>query len=161
MHFAFRSRHKAVNLLFLDFVFYEHMLISMIFHDSLICLPVTENAGIESRLSTHFRSADYHCLYDTVSGTYQVMKQSSFERGGCQLVDRLVRSRVASVLVQDIGRNAYLNLMEQGVSVWITKAQTVAGALKAWRAGLLVPLFESQLIDHMQYCKKRELFAKQ
>lgn len=126
----------------------------MIFKDNLICLPVEADTGLKSVLGDHFRSAGYHFLYDTDSGDWEVVESPRYERGRCRSSGDLVRPKVASVLARGIGRHAYLSMMKQGVSIWMTHAQTVGEALHAWRSGFLVPLLESQLGDHTQHCKK-------
>ncbi len=137
------------------------MLISMVFNDSLICLPVVDDSGMESVLSDHFRSSEYHFLYDTVSMTWQVVGQTRFEKGCCGSSGVLVKPKLSAVLVHGIGRKAYLAMIKKGVSVWMTKARTVGEALQAWQSGLLVPLLEAELRDHIQhaqythYCEKR------
>ena len=139
----------------------------MISNDTLICLPVIRDEGLDSKLSKHFGRAPYHLLIDTKTGetellvkllTGQGRRQCHGEgqglgtpiahgngHGKCQPVEPLLERKVGAVLCQGFGRGAYEKMKRHGISVWITKASTAGVALQDWREGKLLPVLESQL----------------
>ena len=145
----------------------------MISNDNLICLPVIQDEGLDSKLSKHFGRAPYHLLIDTKTGetellikllTGQGRRQCHGEgqglgtpigdghghghgrdHGKCQPVEPLLERKVGAVLCRGFGRGAYEKMKRNGISVWITKADTAGEALKDWREGKLLPVLEDQL----------------
>lgn len=141
----------------------------MIFKDSIICLPVIRDEGLDSKMSKHFGRAPYHLLVNTQTGETELLMKlptgkdstqcdgegqgvgeglgasSGHGHGKCQPVQPLLERRVGAVLCQGFGRGAYEKMKRHGISVWLTKANTAKEALQEWREGKLLPMLETQL----------------
>jgi len=144
----------------------------MISNDSIICLPVIGDDGLDSKMSKHFGRAPYHLLVDTETGETELLiklltgqgmaqchgegqgagvgccSEVSHEHGKCQPVEPLLERKVGAVLCQGFGRGAYQKMKRNGISVWITKAGTVKEALQDWRDGKLVPMLDRELTGY-------------
>ena len=145
----------------------------MISKDNLICLPVIRDEGLDSKLSKHFGRAPYHLLVDTKTGETELLiklltgqgrgqcegegqglgigggvgfdPSNNCEHKQCQPIEPLLELKVGAVLCRGFGRGAYEKMKRNGISVWITEADTVGEALNDWRDGQLLPVLESQL----------------
>lgn len=129
------------------------MLLTVIVRHPLISLPVSKKGDLDSPLSPYFKRAKYQLVYNTLTESWHINTQARFARKFCQTPDsHLITENVSAVLVKNIGRNLYLNMIAQGISVWITSAQSAGEAIRAWQNGELLPLHEHQLNIHKNHC---------
>jgi len=149
----------------------------MILNDHLICFPVIQDKGLDSKLSKHFGRAPFHLLANikteetelliklpTDQGEQQCCgKEQRGDRSGsvhfdpnhkqCQPVKALLNKHVSAVFCQGFGRKAYDQLISHGISVWITQADTVGEALQDWKDGKIRPVLEDQLSDILPHSR--------
>ena len=107
-----------------------------------VCIPVTENNGLQSRTSDHFGSAAFFMIVDTASGACRAVPNGDqhHAHGMCQPLAALAGERVDGFVVKGIGRGALLRLQEASIQVLLSDSLTVAEAVEAVGAGRLRPV---------------------
>lgn len=111
-----------------------------------LCLPTTDDRGLEARLSPHFGSAPCFTLVDTASGRVEavVNDHAVHEHGRCDPTRDLEGRELDAVVCLGLGRRALRRLQDAGIPVLVTGASTVAAALAEFHAGLLRPLADDE-----------------
>jgi predicted Fe-Mo cluster-binding NifX family protein len=104
-----------------------------------ICLPVTEDRGLQSPVSGHFGSAPIFLIVNAEDGTSRAIANRNLhhEHGGCRPLATLAGENLAGLLVAGIGRGALAQLHAAGIRVYLADRPTVAEALDSWKAGTL------------------------
>lgn len=104
-----------------------------------ICIPTTQDNGLESRVSAHFGSAPFFAIVDTDSRVCRTVPNANggHEHGGCQPLAALEGQAVASVLVGGIGAGALSKLTAAGIRVYMVGAGSVKDAIEAYNSGAL------------------------
>ena len=104
-----------------------------------ICIPVIEDKGLESAVSSHFGSAPLFMMVDSVSGGCRAISNHNqhHEHGMCTPLASLQGESIDGMVVGGIGRGALNKLMAAGVRVYIAEGPTVAEVMSAFRAGTL------------------------
>ncbi|MBP2675093.1 MAG: nitrogenase molybdenum-iron cofactor biosynthesis NifB/NifX-like protein [Deltaproteobacteria bacterium] len=104
-----------------------------------LCIPVTEDKGLESPVSAHFGSAPLFIIVDTDSGVYRSVPNRNLEHahGMCQPLKSLAGERVDGIAAGGIGMGALGKLLAAGMRVFITREQTVEETVAALKAGTL------------------------
>ena len=104
-----------------------------------ICMPVTEDRGLESPLSLHFGSAPVFLLVDTATLTCRAVPNHNAHHahGMCQPLAALAGEAVDGLVVGGIGPNALARLGAAGIEVFRCEHATVGEALAALEAGRL------------------------
>lgn len=109
-----------------------------------LCIPTTEETGLDARLSPHFGSAPFYTVADTASRSLSVLvnDHARHAHGQCEPTRSLTTQGIEAVVCRGLGRRALTGLRELGISVLITEAHTVGQALKDFDARKLHPLAE-------------------
>ena len=104
-----------------------------------ICVPVTEDKGLDSPISAHFGSAPLFVVCDTDSGAVRALsnRNAAHEHGMCQPLLSLQGEQIDGIVVGGIGMGALSKLQASGIRVFLTGPGTVAEAVAAYRAGTL------------------------
>lgn len=104
-----------------------------------ICLPISENRGLDSPVHGHFGSAPGYLSVDTetMEATALLNWNLGHAHGECNPVQVLAEARPDAVLVAGLGARALARLREQGVRVFMAPAGTVEEAVRLFKAGRL------------------------
>jgi len=104
-----------------------------------LCIPISENKGLESIPYGHFGSAPAFLLVDTeTKECSQVPPTSSTHgSGGCAPAGELAEHSVDAVLVGGIGRGAIMSLNGAGIKVFCAIPGTVADNIQSLNDGTL------------------------
>ena len=107
-----------------------------------VCMPISENHGLESPLHGHFGSAPGYLVVDveTFAAEAVLNWNQGHAHGMCNPVQVLADAKPGAVLVAGLGRNALLRLRESGIRVYLAPAGTAAQAVELFRAGQLEEL---------------------
>ena len=102
-----------------------------------LCVPISEDKGLESIPYGHFGSAPAFLLVDTDTNvTSQIPPTSSTHgQGGCAPAEELAQHSVDAVLVGGIGRGAIMSLNGAGIKVYCAIPGTVADNVQALKDG--------------------------
>jgi predicted Fe-Mo cluster-binding NifX family protein len=120
-----------------------------------ICIPVTENRGLESLVSMHFGSAPFFALTDTETGAVDglVNQNEHHAHGMCRPLDALAGHAIDALVVGGIGMGALMKLQAAGIKVFrapegTPSHVTVAAVLTAFKAGRLIEVDPSGACAH-------------
>ena len=104
-----------------------------------ICIPVTEDKGLDSPVSAHFGSAPVFMIVDTESGICRAIPNRNLHHGAgmCQPLMALAGEEVDGMVVGGIGMGALGKLQAAGVRVYLSRHTTVGETLAALKAGTL------------------------
>jgi predicted Fe-Mo cluster-binding NifX family protein len=107
--------------------------------DVRICIPITEDHGLESVVCEHFGSAPMFMVVDTSDGTCRALANhhAHHEHGMCQPLAALEGEAIEGIVVGGIGRNALARLQQGGIGVFRSEHETVAQTVAAFNAGSL------------------------
>jgi predicted Fe-Mo cluster-binding NifX family protein len=98
-----------------------------------ICIPVTEDRGLESPVSGHFGSAPIYMLVDAETRQARALAniRAVHEHGACRPLDALAGHEIDAVVVGGIGAGALRKLQAAGIRVFRANAPTVGACLDA------------------------------
>jgi predicted Fe-Mo cluster-binding NifX family protein len=115
-----------------------------------VCIPVTADEGLASRVSTHFGSAPLFLVVDTATGDCRAVanRNQHHGHGMCQPLASLAGERLDGILVGGIGRGALEKLRAAGIRVYLTEAATVEATVAALAAGTLREVEPSEACAH-------------
>ncbi len=104
-----------------------------------ICIPVSEDNGLDSDVYGHFGSAPMFLLVETDDGTAVTLKNANehHAHGMCQPLAALAGHPVEAVVVGGIGRGALMKLEAGGVKVYLANGGTVAQVVQAMKTDSL------------------------
>ncbi len=104
-----------------------------------LCIPVAEDKGLQSPVSSHFGSAALFVIVDTENGRLRAVPNVNQDHahGMCRPLQSLSGEAVDGVAVGGIGRGALGRLLAAGLRVFLTESPTVDETLAAFRAGSL------------------------
>jgi predicted Fe-Mo cluster-binding NifX family protein len=107
-----------------------------------ICIPVTEDNGLQSPVCAHFGSAPLFMIVDTESGSCRTIANDNrnHAHGMCQPLAMLAGEKIDSIVVGGIGMGAYGKLKAANLEVFMSEHPTVDETVKAFRNGTLRPL---------------------
>ncbi|MEW5983476.1 MAG: NifB/NifX family molybdenum-iron cluster-binding protein [Acidobacteriota bacterium] len=114
-----------------------------------ICIPVLEDRGLASRVSSHFGSAPAFMIIDTESGNRRLIgnHDQHHAHGMCQPLAALAGEPVEGIVVGGIGMGALMKLQAAGITVYRAMHPTVEEVLAAFTAGSLQPLDRNEACD--------------
>ncbi len=115
-----------------------------------LCIPVTEDRGLQSPLSSHFGSAPFFMIVDTASGDLRAIPNhnSHHGHGMCQPLSFLAGERVDGMVVGGIGMRALGRLQALGIRAFLAECATVGDAVAAYQAGSLRPMTADKACAH-------------
>jgi predicted Fe-Mo cluster-binding NifX family protein len=104
-----------------------------------ICIPVIEDKGLESAVSSHFGSAPLFMIVDTADGDCRAIPNGNQHHGHgmCMPLASLQGESIEAMVVGGIGTGALNKLMAAGVRVHLSEDATVRGVVDALKAGTL------------------------
>lgn len=104
-----------------------------------VCIPVSEDRGMESPICGHFGSAPAFLLFDTETREHRVFTNSDaqHEHGHCAPIARLAEERVAVFVVGGIGAGALERLLATGAAVYRGRQGSAASSIEALAQGQL------------------------
>lgn len=102
-----------------------------------LCIPSTNEAGLDARVSPHFGSAPWYTLVDTETGAVEPLANAHarHEHGQCQPTRGLEGLGIGAVVCRGLGGRALARLEAAGMAVFVTEAFTVGAAVEAFREG--------------------------
>jgi len=105
-----------------------------------VFIPVVEDLGLESRVSSHFGSAPLFLVVETGSGTCRTIPNENQHHGhgGCQPLRAMAGENIGIVIVGGIGMGALAKLQAAGIRVFVSSLGTVEETLTALEAGALM-----------------------
>lgn len=110
-----------------------------------ICIPTSDNNGMNARASDHFGSAPYYTVVDTDSGACEVIDNAGHGHGGsCSPLERLGPQNLDAVACKGMGKRAIMLMGQSGIDVLYAQADLVNEIVEAARNGLLQPLSPDQ-----------------
>lgn len=107
-----------------------------------ICIPVTQDNGLESRVSPQFGSASFLVIVDSatrVCRTVPIVSDSG-EHGKRQPMAALEGQAIDGAVVVGIGPGALAKLQAAGIRVYMARAGSAAQALEAFNSGALAEI---------------------
>lgn len=107
-----------------------------------LCIPISEDQGLQSPLCPHFGSAPLFAVCDPEQETISVVANANdhHQHGACRPLDTIAELGVDALVVGGMGRRAILALQQGGIKVYRSQAATVAQALEQLQQGELVEL---------------------
>ena len=93
-----------------------------------ICIPASDERGLESTTFGHFGSAPYFVIHDTETGDAESIENENQRHGhgACQPLSALADKTLDALIVGGIGRRAVARLNEAGTAVYRAVPGTVA-----------------------------------
>jgi predicted Fe-Mo cluster-binding NifX family protein len=104
-----------------------------------ICIPVTEDKGLQSPTCEHFGAAPVFLIVDTESRGCRAIpnRERHHGHGMCRPLALLAGEKVDAMVVGGIGRGALGKLQAADIRVYLSQKPTVEETLSALRAGAL------------------------
>ena len=105
-----------------------------------ICIPSTDDRGLESKVFDHFGRAPFFTLVETQSGKLEVMPNPDCHDGAhgrhtCHHTGHLKARGVDAVVSGGIGRGAFAGLNKAGIEVLIAGPGTVRDMVERVKSG--------------------------
>jgi predicted Fe-Mo cluster-binding NifX family protein len=116
-----------------------------------LCIPITEDQGLQSPVSSHFGSAPLFMIVDTGSRQCRTIPNhnSHHGHGMCQPLSSLAGEKVDGMVVGGIGMRALGRLQALGIQPFLADCSTVEEAVAAYEAGRLQPVTtDTACADH-------------
>jgi len=104
-----------------------------------LCIPITEDKGLQSPVSGHFGSAPLFAVVDPETGAFRTITNlnAHHSHGACQPLATLAGEGVDAVVVSGIGAGALSKLQASGVRVFLSEQPTVEAVAAAFKTGTL------------------------
>lgn len=99
-----------------------------------ICIPVLDDRGLESPVSSHFGSAPMYLLADSETRQTRALSNARtvHEHGACRPLDALAGETIDALVVGGIGAGALAKLRGAGIRVFRATAPTASACLDAF-----------------------------
>ena len=104
-----------------------------------VCIPITEDQGLDSPVCAHFGSAPAFLIVDTDSGTCRAVANTNQQHGHgmCAPLAVLQGERIDAMVVGGIGAGALGKLAAAGIAVHLSEHATVRETVDALVADAL------------------------
>jgi len=104
-----------------------------------VCVPVTEDQGLQNPISLHFGSAPLFMIVNEESGAIETVPNGDLhhQHGMCQPLATLAGKPVDALVVGAIGMGALVKLNAAGIRVYLAPSGQVGDALSALKIGTL------------------------
>ena len=115
-----------------------------------VCIPVSEESGMESKVCEHFGSAPFFLLYELDSGSMQTNANSNqhHSHGMCQPLSALSGQGLNAVICGGMGNGAISKLNSAGIRTYLASGKTAAEVIAAFNAGQLSELTPDKACSH-------------
>ena len=102
-----------------------------------ICIPATNDRGLDSDVSSHFGDAPFFVVVDLESGASKGVRNPECQEhhGSCHHVHIFKALDVDAVACRRIGRRAHAGLRDAGIDVLGPAERTVAETVEAIKSG--------------------------
>ncbi len=110
-----------------------------------VCIPVSEQRGLESPVHGHFGSAPGFISVDAETLAVETLSNGDLghEHGTCSPVRALAGAKPGAVLVGGLGAGALAGLRQMGIRVYLAPAGTAAQAVSLFKEGKLRELVDT------------------
>ncbi|APH38403.1 NifB/NifX family molybdenum-iron cluster-binding protein [Methanohalophilus halophilus] len=99
-----------------------------------VCIPATENSGIDSPVGQHFGKVPYYAIYDSETGKINVLENTSEHMGGVGLPPELLANEgVETMLCGGLGWKAVQMFDQFGIKVFVGAQGKVSDAIEDWK----------------------------
>lgn len=104
-----------------------------------ICIPVTQDSGLESPVSEHFGLAPLLMVVNTENGNCRVVlnRNHNYLHWLCQPLLSLAGKHIDGMIVGGIGMGALEKIQAAHIVVYLSEFATVRATVVAYKAGLL------------------------
>jgi predicted Fe-Mo cluster-binding NifX family protein len=115
-----------------------------------VCIPISEDRGLESPVCAHFGSAPAFLLVDTLTSSHRVLVNTNahHEHGRCAPIALFSGERVDAFVVGGIGAGALSNLLSAGAKVYRVRPGPATGVLEALASGTLPSVTPADTCGH-------------
>ena len=115
-----------------------------------VCVPVSENKGMESVPFGHFGSAPEFVICDLDSNEVKSINNGDLghEHGKCQPLKALEGNKVDAIIVGGIGAGAIMKLNEMGTKVYRGINDTIGSNLKLLKENMLQEFSVNDACSH-------------
>ncbi|AKH96997.1 NifB/NifX family molybdenum-iron cluster-binding protein [Halanaeroarchaeum sulfurireducens] len=114
-----------------------------------VCVPTTDDAGLDAELSEHFGRAPFYTIADTETDAVETVENESDHRGGTKLPPTFVADLdVDAVIVTDIGRRSATRFAQRDIEMYQASSGTVADLRDRFADGALHQLDVDDAHDH-------------
>lgn len=99
----------------------------------LVCIPSSNDTGLEAPIHEHFGSAPYFTLVNTDSRAVEIVenRNAHHAHGTCHPMNQLSRHKIDAVVCAGMGRRAVEALNAEGIRTLLSTAGTVGDAVAA------------------------------
>ena len=110
-----------------------------------VCIPISENRGLESLVHGHFGSAPGYLAVDTETLAAEALLNWNLghAHGACNPVQALAGAKPEAVLVGGLGAGALAKLRQMGIRVYLAPEGTAAQAVSLFKEGQLRELVDT------------------
>ncbi len=104
-----------------------------------VCIPISEDRGMESPVCGHFGSAPAFLLVDTETRAHRVFTNTNahHEHGHCAPISMLSREQIDAFIVGGIGAGALTRLLATGAVVYRGNPGSASDSIEALGSGAL------------------------
>lgn len=115
-----------------------------------ICIPVTEDRGLDSTVSAHFGSAPVFMIVDTEALTCRPLTNHNqhHAHGMCQPLSVLAGENLQGIVVGGIGMGALMKCEASGIQVFRSEFPTVKETVEAFKGGHLHTVTPATACQH-------------
>ncbi len=115
-----------------------------------VCIPISEDHGIDSPVCGHFGSASAFLLVDTDTRAHRVFRNTSahHEHGHCAPVSMLSSEQIDAFIVGGIGAGALGRLLAMGAEVYRGTPGSAAASIEALAKGALPSVDPAETCAH-------------
>lgn len=115
-----------------------------------VCMPISEDRGLESPICGHFGSAPAFLLVDTDTRAHQVFANTNaqHEHGHCAPIARLADEKIDAFVVGGIGGGALARLLALGAAVYRGTQGSASESLEALAKGGLLSVTPADACGH-------------
>ena len=115
-----------------------------------ICIPVTEDNGLDSKLSGHFGSAPHFMIVDTATGACRTVPNANHAHGHgmCQPLASLAGQQIEAAVVGGIGAGALAKLQAAGIRAFKASGTSAREACDAFAGGTLAEITPAMACRH-------------
>jgi predicted Fe-Mo cluster-binding NifX family protein len=115
-----------------------------------VCIPISEDRGMESPICGHFGSAPAFILVDTETRAHRVFTNTDahHEHGHCAPIAKLAEEKVDAFVVGGIGGGALARLLGMGAAVYRGGRGSAAESLEALAKGGLLSVTPADTCGH-------------
>ncbi len=115
-----------------------------------LCLPVTENNGIESKVSEHFGSAPFFMIVDTETLECNTITNtnSNHSHGMCQPLAVLAAHKFDGIVVGGMGTGALNKLHAANIKVFKTAFTSISDTVNAYKENRLEEMTLNAACSH-------------